>query len=245
VQARVFGNDGTPMTSDVALTSYAGATVDGPHAAATTEGFVVAWRASDSVFGQKPIFVQRFSPAASSLSTPIPVTAHTVDILMPPTASIATPSLTVRKSDGAIGVTWASCGDAGDGDGCGVLFRLLRPSGQPVGDAASVNTTKIGNQTEPTITSVAEDGLLVAWSDDSQTPGDESDSSVRARVVYPTLDRHDGALGAICGAATDAPCLEGTICEQDSGGTSICHAECTDSCPGGGTCVNATFCAFQ
>jgi hypothetical protein len=173
------------------------------------------------------------------------VTTHTVDVLMPPSASIAVPSVTVRRSDGAIGVAWASCGDAGDGDGCGVFFRLLRPSGQPIADAATLNTTRKGDQTEPTITSVAEDGFLVAWSDSSAQPSDESDSGVRARVVYPTLDRRDGTLGALCGAASDAPCLEGTICEPDADGTSICHSQCTDSCPGGGTCVNATFCAFQ
>ena len=64
-------------------------------------------------------------------------------------------------------------------------------------------------------------------------------------MIYPSLDRHDGKLGARCNGADDEPCADGLTCQPASDGTRLCHAACTDACPGGGTCLNGAYCAFQ
>jgi hypothetical protein len=239
ISARVFDKNATPSGADVALTSYAGATIYQPRVAATKDGFVAAWQGSGSAeLSQHPVVVQRFDSTGASLSTQIQAVTQAVSLK-------ASPGLAVRASDGAIGITWPDCFALGDGDGCGIKFRLLRPSGQPVGDVEGVNTTTKASQTAPSIAAVADDGFVIGWTDNSQLPPDDQESGVRARVIYPSLDRHDGKLGAICGATGDAACAEGLTCQPAADNQQLCHQTCTGACPAGGTCVNGAYCAFQ
>ena len=242
VLGRIFAADGTPAAaSDLPITQYSGALLYGPHVAATKEGFVAGWQASSSTIpalSGRPLIVRRFSASGAALSTEIPVVAKT-------TFFRAAPTLAVRSSDGALGVTWPECGDDGDIDkSCGIRFRLLRPTGQPVGDSLVVNTTHANDQVAPSIAPVAEDGFVLGWTDSSNAPPDTVMQGVRARVIYPALERHDGKLGAQCGEPGDVTCGDALTCQPAADGKSLCHATCTgNTCPGGGTCINS-YCSF-
>lgn len=243
IRARVFGPDDQPTTAlDIPISNLTVGTAASPYVAAMPDGgFVVGWQAyafMDPVLGPQPLYVRRFSGTGAGLSTEIRVAERSVNYY-------ASPVVAVRPSDGAVGVAWSDCGDAGDeAAGCGIWFRLLRAGGMPSGDPVVANTTRAGDQTTPSIAAFGADAFLLAWTDGSMVLPDTDGEGVRARVIYPVLERHDGQIGAECGSAGDAPCGPGLTCQGSPEGGPLCHPECTDACPGGGACVNGTYCAF-
>jgi hypothetical protein len=148
------------------------------------------------------------------------------------------PALTYR-ADGAIGVAWHGC-DLPDDPGCGVVARLVRPTGLPVGDPIHVNTTTVNDQRDPSIAPLP-GAFVLAWTDGSGVAPDTSESGIRARVIYPPFDEAVGVLGAACGADS-GPCNDGLVCIDGSDGNAYCHQSCEPSapvCSGGGTCTTA------
>ena len=76
-------------------------------------------------------------------------------------------------------------------------------------------------------------------------PPDDRGSSVRARVIYPAIERHDGSVGALCDGAGDAACADGLTCQPAADSTPLCHPVCSSgACPGGGVCLNNAYCNF-
>ena len=90
-------------------------------------------------------------------------------------------------SDNAGGhvVTWHGCQTDGDGQGCGILARTFRDTGEPVGEPFVVNTTTAGDQTIPSIVWLDGDAFAVTWTDESGADPDPSETGIRARVIYP------------------------------------------------------------
>jgi hypothetical protein len=153
------------------------------------------------------------------------------------------------RGDGAIGVAWHDCGERGDDNGCGIRFRLFHPDGLPCGEDTIVNTTIEMDQRTPTIVAYGDDAFLLGWTDGSMEPPDTQSSGVRARVIYPSLERHDGNIGARCGGATDVACGTNLTCV--AGGAeafTLCHPVCAlpdgSPCPEGGVC-QAGACVFE
>jgi hypothetical protein len=244
VRARVFGAAGAPVTAmDVPVTSYGTGIVYGPRVTTTTDGFMVAWQVFSSAnpdLAKAPLVARRFVGNGSPAAPELVVAAETINIRAQP--------IMATRPDGAIGVVWQDCNAQGDlpgGASCGIRFRLLHPSGMPAGDSRIVNTTTQGDQLAPSIAAAGDAAFVVAWTDNSGLPPDTDGSGVRARVVYPDLERHDGQLGARCGEPADAPCGDGLSCEATSGGVKLCHETCTTVCKLGGVCVNATYCSFD
>lgn len=243
IRARVFTPGGTPTTpQDIPITNLGTGTAHLPHVAATLDGgFVVGWQAygfMDPRLGSQPLYVRRFLGSGMPLSTEIRVADESISFY-------SAPGLAVRQGDGAIGVAWHDCGERGDGAGCGIRFRLLRPSGMPSGDPVFVNTTTAGDQKSPAIVAFGADAFLLAWTDGSMAPPDTDGSGVRARVIYPSLERRDGQIGARCGGPDDAPCGDGLVCAATPDGAPLCHPACTGACPGGGVCANGMYCSFE
>ncbi len=244
VHARIFDQSGAPTTAgDLPLTSYAAASgvlSFGVHLAATPDGFVAGWQAylfMDPIYGAQPLFMRRFDPAGLPRSSEILVTAKTNYLYAAP--------IMATHADGSIAVTWADNGDLGDVGASGAIkLRMFYPSGMPDGDPVLANTTTPGDQYSPSIAPLGQDAFLVAYTDGSGVPPDTSGSGVRARVVYPTLEHHDGTIGARCGGASDTACGMGLVCAASPQGQQLCHTTCTITCPAGGTCRSGA-CLFD
>jgi hypothetical protein len=243
VRARVFSASGAPATAnDIQVTSYTAGTAYGARVTPSGDGYLIGWQifsGASPTLTAAPLIVRKFSGNGNSASTEITVAAQTVNLRAQPVMA--------TRQDGAIGIAWQDCGARGDAtDSCGIRFRLLHPSGMPAGDDLIVNTTTAGDQLAPSIAALGGDAFVVGWTDNSHLPPDTDGSGVRARVIYPSLDVHDGTLGARCGGAGDDDCDTGLTCQNaPGGGGKLCHEACTTTCKVGGVCVNGTFCAFQ
>jgi hypothetical protein len=141
------------------------------------------------------------------------------------------------RADGAILVTWHACGANGDGQGCGVFARIVRPTGVPVGDQFVVETTLVGDQTAPSAVGTGS-AFAVAWNDASDQQPDTSGLAVRARVVEPAYDDATAVLGAPC--SQTSPCGAGLTCQSGTDQVARCYETCPagSGCPDGGTCTN-------
>jgi hypothetical protein len=238
VRARVFGASGVPATgNDVQIS---GGTAYGPRVVATADGFVIGWQIFSGAtpeLSKQPLIMRRYQGNGNPVSTEIPVALESGRIN-------STPTLAVR-ADGAIGAAWHDCADTGDApDSCGIRFRLFHPTGMPAGDSIIANTTTARDQLSPSIVAFGPDAFLLGWTDNSQATPDTDGSGVRARVIYPSLERHDGQIGAQCGGGGDAECGAGLTCQETPEGVRLCHEACTVSCTQGGVCLNGTFCNF-
>ncbi len=247
VFARVFGANHVPATgADAPITQYPSGSTFAPRAAATEDGFVVAWQVFSATvpeLAKQPLRLRRFTGNGAPVSTEIPITLETGYFL-------AAPALAVRPADGAIGVGWADCNAQGDGVNgevsCGIRFRLLRATGMPIGDEDFANTTIKGNQLAPSIQAFGDDGFLLGWTDESMALPDDRGSAVRARAIYPATERRDGKIGANCDRVDDALCADGLTCQPAADSTKLCHESCSAAaCTGGGVCLNTVYCAFQ
>src|SRR6266436_6939689 len=55
----------------------------------------------------------------------------------------------------------------------------------PVGSEILVNTTTTDNQLQPTVATFSDGRFVVAWTDNSQTGGDTSETAIRAQIFNP------------------------------------------------------------
>jgi hypothetical protein len=85
----------------------------------------------------------------------------------------------VQTSNGLIAVVWEDVED-GDGDHGQIKVRFFNQQGQPVTDEQTVNEFPQGEQHSPSITPRPDGSVLISWTDDSASNGDDG---IRARVV--------------------------------------------------------------
>ena len=89
-----------------------------------------------------------------------------------------------HRADGTVLIAWHTCGALGDDSMCGVFGRLIRDTGEPVGESFTIPTTTIGDQKRPSVAALP-DGFVAVWSDASAAKPDPAGQSVRARILYP------------------------------------------------------------
>ena len=178
--------------------------------------------------GQSRIEVYKADKTGKLMGTPTVVTS----VAIPDFETVNSFGLAPR-ADGALLVVWHECNGGGDGNGCGVFGRVLRPSGVPVGDKIVIPTTTLNDQTTPS--AVALPGAwAVSWTDKSAAEPDHSGLAVRARIFAPPYDDASGIQGATCSAA--APCGTGLACAMGGDGAR-CYETCTPpTCANGGSC---------
>jgi hypothetical protein len=260
IRARRFNAQGSPIdasgnpaptTSDLQLAqpellTRAARTAD---TAALPDGsFVVTWEDILPAGGLdsegSAVVMRRLSPNGTALGEEVIVNATTPRDQRAPAAA--------TSLDGKyLYIAWTDCSalvaGASSGTGCDVRGRayplLARNNGLLVGLPAGldelVNTTRDGDQTQPSIAAAGRGGMLVAFNDASGA-GQPAGVDVRVRPIYPTVERAVGLVGSTC--SVDAPnCADGLRCLPLSDGVSRCTRSCTFSgplprCPDGPGC---------
>lgn len=113
-------------------------------------------------------------------------------------------------SGGGFVVTWQDyAGTAGDASGAGILSQLYSAAGAPVGGIVRVNTQTTGDQTQPTVTSLASGGYVVTWMDTASTDTvlkaqifSAAGARVGGEIAVDAKVLNDQALPVVTGLAT-------------------------------------------
>jgi hypothetical protein len=180
LHARVMSNDGVLMAADAVLVPKT-ATDEILHAriAPVSGGFLVAtrWAQSAAASGPGRIEVIRVDTAGARVGDPILVSDRSAS------DSDSSESFGFASRGATAMVVWHACGALGDDSGCGVFGRMLRDTGEPVGETFGLATTTLGEQTRPSVVGLPS-GFVAAWTDASQKPPDTAGQSVRARILY-------------------------------------------------------------
>jgi len=235
VRGRVAGNTNNFLSADIPLVGKtATEQIRFVRVAPFGPGFavVVRWSLATGSTGAGRIELYRLNNSGGLAGGPTLVTTRSgTDFASAASFGVAT------RSDGALFVVWHSCSENGDGSGCGVFGRILRPSGVPVGDELVLATTTEGDQTNPATVGLP-GAFATIWKDDSGKEPDKSGSAARARIVYPPYDDARSVLGAAC---SGDDCGPGLTCGPSSDGGQRCFTTCNPQgppplCPAGGTC---------
>jgi hypothetical protein len=180
LHARVMSNAGVLMGTDTVLVPKT-TTDEILHAriAPVEGGFLVAarWAQIAGTDGPGRIEIIRVDTAGLQVGAAILATDRSA------TDSDSSESFGFASGAGGAMVVWHACGALGDDSGCGVFGRLLRDTGEPVGDSFGLATTTIGDQTRPSVVGLP-GGFVATWTDASQKPPDTAQQSVRARIFY-------------------------------------------------------------
>jgi hypothetical protein len=240
LRGRFLDATATLDAGDVPVLSVApGDTLWGPQLTAIAGGWALVYGrvTADQTLPMGGYVMRRLDPTGGQLGLDTVVTQPTPDAFSSPSVA--------SRADGAIAVAWHGCGTDGDGDGCGVWLQLVRPTGLPVAGRVQVDTTAAGDQTDASVTALP-DGFAVAWTDGSMAGPDQSETGIRARIIYPVYDDARGVSGAACDGGS--PCADGLVCTADGDGADRCHPTCDPTgvppqCPGGGVCTDGA-CLF-
>lgn len=133
-------------------------------ACASASGQTEVWTGFDGSAGQWGVFAQQSLPTG-------PVTS-----IGNWSASVqAVPKIGRGAGDQAL-VAWVA--EDSDGEGYGILARMLNESGLPVGDIIHVSDPSQGDQVSPSVAAVGESGYVVTWTSYSEE-GDQGEIYAR------------------------------------------------------------------
>ncbi|GHC59793.1 calcium-binding protein [Neogemmobacter tilapiae] len=86
-------------------------------------------------------------------------------------------------ADGRFVITWTDfSGTAGDTTDAAIRAQVFNADGSKAGAEILVNSTTKGRQSDPSVTLLADGGLVIAWADLSLSADDASGAAIRAQV---------------------------------------------------------------
>ncbi|MEZ6092908.1 MAG: hypothetical protein R3C03_01525 [Pirellulaceae bacterium] len=130
-----------------------------PAVSANSQGTaIVTWLGLDSTH-QSAIHAQHFQLPQGTV---VYSTGPEGEVILNNYAALEeAPAATAVDAAGNFVVTWQSYGE--DGSGLGIFARRFDANGLPLGDAFLVNTTTLGNQSQPVVASDAAGNFTIAW----------------------------------------------------------------------------------
>jgi len=170
IRGIILNADGTPSGSDFVINTVVESSQLAPSATALADGgYVIVWTSMDALgsdTGGGGIRATRFDAAGNAVGTAdFEVNTSTAGIQASPRVD--------ALPDGGYVVTWRSA-DSGDSD---VRARIFGVDGAPTGDDFVVNSTTDGNQFLPSVTTLDDGRIFMAWS------SPDNPAVIRGRVL--------------------------------------------------------------
>jgi hypothetical protein len=215
IRARIFDSDGAPGGEFLVNTTTDSAQFAPTITALANGGFVVAWSAGDSFdFG---IFARVFGADGAPVDDEFLVNATTAQ-------RQTQPSITALP-DGRFVAVWADASGS-DASGFAVRAQVFEADGDKSGAELVVNTTGDLAQWLPSVTTIENGNVVVAWEDHSGNDGDGS--AIRAQIftfseppvitsngggdsAVLTVNEHTTAVTTVTAADPDGPTLSYSI----------------------------------
>ena len=189
IKARVFNADGTPFSSDFQVNTITTDIQFDARVTALTNGrFVVSWTDnSQSVTDPSSLAIRAQVFDASGAAVGAEFLAATN------LANKQEHSDIMGLSDGRFVIAWVDGSFVGgDGQGSAIKAQLFNGNGSKSGDEFLVNTTTSGNQSDPTVSELADGRFVVAW-------GSENVGDIFAQIFDP----REAAVSLTGGALAD------------------------------------------
>jgi VCBS repeat-containing protein len=182
LKAQVFSSTGTKIGTEFLVNTATNASQDQPVIAALDGGgFVVVWRdlslqGDTSGAGVK---AQVYDAAGARVGGELLVNATSFNAQDQPTVT--------RIAGGGFAVSWRDNSNlTTDASGFGIKVQIFDAAGTRLGSEFVVNGITTGNQEMPNIIALQSGALVVSWTDYSGQGGD-SDGSIKARILVPTV----------------------------------------------------------
>jgi Ca2+-binding RTX toxin-like protein len=141
-------------------------------------GFVVTWNDNSGLGGDSSeagIKAQLFSASGAKQGGEFLVNTNTMN-------SQFAPVVTSLKGGGFVVAWFDYSGTLGDSSGTSIKAQVFTAAGAKHGGEFLVNTDKVNDQNNPAISSLADGGFVVTWSDYGAAQGTSSDTSLKAQV---------------------------------------------------------------
>ncbi|WP_050531879.1 M10 family metallopeptidase C-terminal domain-containing protein [Pseudaestuariivita atlantica] len=149
----------TPLGPNQIANTFTSNRQDDPHVAALAGGgSVVAWESFDQDGADDGIYFQVFRPDGTTLGSERRANTTTQSYQSDPQVA--------GLPDGGFVVVWESEGNDGSDDG--IVMRIFNPNGTPRTGEINVNTTTIGDQSDPEVAVLADGTIVVAWEAEGQ-----------------------------------------------------------------------------
>lgn len=161
VYGQLYTDSGVAVGSEFAVNTYTSGYQNDLKVAATKDGgFVVVWRSQDQDGDAYGVYAQRFNAAGAKLGSEFRVNTTTAGEQWHPDVTVL--------DDGSFVVMWHS-GAADSNDDYNVFGQRYDADGNAIGGEFQVNIEGTGDQAYPTVSSLPNGGLVVAW----QSPGQD------------------------------------------------------------------------
>ncbi|MFN4281736.1 MAG: putative Ig domain-containing protein [Alphaproteobacteria bacterium] len=156
VYARIFAANGAAVGGEFQVNSTTADHQDLPMVAALADGgFFVVWQSNGDQDGSGyGIFGQRFDAAGVAVGGEVQINSTG--------ANNQTVPVVTALADGGYVVAWQVDGSQ-DGWGIGIFAQRFDASGAAVGGEFQVNTFNIADQSNPSISALADGGFVVTW----------------------------------------------------------------------------------
>ncbi|MDR2154162.1 MAG: Ig-like domain-containing protein [Burkholderiaceae bacterium] len=184
---QIYNSSGTPQTATFTINATVAGTQAVAQAVALPDGtYVIAWQGPDS--DGTGLYFRRFSANGAALSgeTAINMTTAGNQYFNLGVAAEWPSSGTklTALANGGFAVVWTS--EYQDGSGTGTFMRVFSATGVPTAQGEiPINTTIVGDQSVPAITTLSDGRLVVAWED---AGGDGSGQGIMQSIFNVAAD---------------------------------------------------------
>ncbi len=179
IRAQIFNADATRFGGEFLVNTNTALFQSTPETTALANGrFVITWRDTSGTGGdvsRDSVSAQVFNADGTKSGAEFLVNTTILHIQDQPAIT--------SLSDGRFVISWTDWSEiAGGSERKEIRAQIHNADGTRSGVEFAVNTTTADDQSEPTITALANGRFVIVWSDQSATGSDTSGSAIRAQV---------------------------------------------------------------
>jgi hypothetical protein len=181
VDVQLYDAAGAKLGSEITVTSSIADAQLKPQLTGLANGdFCISWRDTGT-----SIKAQLYGASGTKVGTEIAINTNL-------TANEATLPVISGLANGGFVAAWVNYGT--DGGGRTIVAQIFNANAQKVGGEFIANSTTVGEQDTPVVSSLAEGGFVISWHDFSGTLGDATGTSVKAQVFDNSGTKIGGEL---------------------------------------------------